>query len=114
MDESATYLAILRKLEWLRRQSTAQDVAVLFLAGHGLNDPASGEYYFLAHDADPASTLTTMVSQHQLQSVLRNTAGKVLLFLDTCHSGNVFQSGGPADLRTRSSGCKSWPASKAV
>jgi hypothetical protein len=90
VDEGATYLAILRKLEWLRRQTTAQDVAVLFLAGHGLNDPTSGEYYFLAHDADPANILTTMVSQHQLQSALRNTAGKVLLFLDTCHSGNVF------------------------
>lgn len=90
VDQDATYLQILRKLEWLQRQATARDVAVLFLAGHGITDPSSGEYYFLAHEADPGNVTTTMVSQHQIQSALRNTAGKVLLFLDTCHSGSVF------------------------
>jgi len=101
-DEGATYLEILRKLEWLQRQMSARDVAVVFLAGHGFNDSGSGEYYFLAHDADPANTHTTMVSQHELQSTLRHTAGKVLLFLDTCHSGNVFpewRTRGIADVR---------------
>lgn len=90
VDAEATQTEILRQLEWLQRQVTARDVAVLFLAGHGINDPRTGEYYFLAHDADPDNVKTTMISRRQLQDTLRNTEGKVLLMIDSCHSGNVF------------------------
>jgi hypothetical protein len=38
-------------LEWIQLQVTQKDVAVLFFAGHGINDP-NGMFYFLPADAD--------------------------------------------------------------
>jgi len=90
LDSEASFLNVQQRLEWLRRQATRRDVAVLFLAGHGINEPSTGEYYFLTYDADPENVNTTMISQRTLQDTLRHTAGKVLLLLDSCHSGNVF------------------------
>lgn len=101
LDDAATKADILDGLEWLQRQTTALDVAVLFLAGHGINDPSTGRYFFLPHDADPEAIRRSMISQDDIQSTLQSLAGKSLLFLDTCHAGNVLNrwSGrGDADL----------------
>ena len=48
VDQQATKGNILDSLEWLQRQATAHDVAVLFLAGHGINDGSTGRYHFPA------------------------------------------------------------------
>jgi hypothetical protein len=90
VDAAATKEAIIEGLEWLEKQDTAKDVAVLFLAGHGLNDPA-GNYFFLPHNADPERIKSTMVSSTEFQSTLAQLPGKALLFLDSCHSGNVLK-----------------------
>jgi len=45
-DEHATKDEILDGLDWLQRQTTSKDVAMIFLAGHGIND-STGIYYFL-------------------------------------------------------------------
>ncbi len=87
-DAEATRDAVLEGLEWLERQTTAKDVAVLFLAGHGINDP-TGAYFFLPWNADPERMKTTMIPSTDFQSTLAKLPGKVLLFLDSCHSGNV-------------------------
>ncbi len=103
VNEKATKAAILDGLDWLQRQTTAHDVAMVFFAGHGINDPSTGRYYFLPHDADPDAIKRTMLAQEEVQSTLRSIAGKVLLFLDTCHSGNVmgqWNLRGDADLDT--------------
>lgn len=89
IDEAATKSAILDGLEWIQRQTTVRDVAVVFLAGHGINDPSTGRYHFLPNDAEVSSIKRTMLSQDELQGSLRSIAGKVLFFLDTCHSGNL-------------------------
>src|SRR5581483_3264425 len=86
----ATRDQILDGMEWLQRQTTARDVAVVFLAGHGVNDPATGEYYYLPYDADPDRTLRTMIPASVMRDALGGLAGKVVLFLDTCHAGNMF------------------------
>lgn len=89
VDAEATKGNILDGLEWLQRQTTARDIAVLFLAGHGINEPGSNRYFFVPHDADLRAIQRTMVSQEDIQGALKSMAGKVLVFLDTCHSGNV-------------------------
>jgi uncharacterized caspase-like protein len=85
-DTDATRDNILQGLEWLERQTTSKDVAVLFLAGHGINDP-NGLYYFLPVAADPSSLKSTGVAATEVKNTVRALAGKVLVFLDTCHSG---------------------------
>jgi uncharacterized caspase-like protein len=87
-DEQATKDEILDGLEWLTKETTSRDVAIVFLAGHGVNDP-SGTYYFLPVNADPERLKRTGISFSELKTTVTTLAGKTLVFLDTCHSGNV-------------------------
>jgi len=87
-DAQATKGNILDGLEWLQRQVTQKDVAVLFLAGHGINDP-NGVFYFLPVDADLERLKRTGISQSDITSTVTTIAGKVLVFMDACHSGNL-------------------------
>ena len=75
-------------LEWLEKQTTSKDVAALFLAGHGVTDP-NGTYFYLPQNADPDKLKRTCVGFSDIQTTLRNLAGKALFFMDTCHSGNL-------------------------
>lgn len=84
----ATSDDVLDGLEWLGQQTTAQDVAMLFLAGHGLNDE-NGHYYFLPKDTDTDRLKRTAIAYYEIKNTLTSLAGKTIAFLDTCHSGNV-------------------------
>lgn len=99
-DRQASKANILDGLEWLQRQTTAKDIAVLFMAGHGINDPGTGNYHFLPYDADMAAIKRTMLPESEIRETLAAIPGKVLLFIDSCHSGKVFggQTRGPNDL----------------
>jgi len=87
-DAQATKGNILDGLEWLQREVTQKDVAILFLAGHGINDP-NGMFYFLPVDADLEKLKRTGISQADITSTVAAIAGKVLVFIDACHSGNI-------------------------
>jgi uncharacterized caspase-like protein len=67
---------------------TQTDVAVLFFAGHGIND-SNGMFYFLPVDADMERLKRTGISQSDITSTVTMIAGKVLVFMDACHSGNL-------------------------
>ncbi len=86
VDTDATRVGILDGLDWLSSQVTQQDVAVVFIACHGLNDP-NGNFYILPSDGDPQRLRRSGVSWFDLQDVLGNLPSQVLLLLDTCHSG---------------------------
>ena len=87
-DAQATKGNILDGLEWLQRQTTGNDVAVLFFAGHGINDPM-GDFYFLPVEADLEKLKRTGISQFDITATVAAIAGKVLVFMDACHSGNL-------------------------
>ena len=87
-DAQATKGNILDGLEWIQRQVTQKDVAILFFAGHGIND-SSGMFYFLPVDADLDRLKRTGISQSDITSTVAAIAGKVLVFIDACHSGNL-------------------------
>ena len=87
-DAQATKGNILDGLEWLQRQVTQRDVAVLFFAGHGVNDP-NGMFYFLPVDAELDKLKRTGIAQSDITSTVAALAGKVLVFMDACHSGNL-------------------------
>ncbi|WP_447975441.1 caspase family protein [Nitrospira sp. Kam-Ns4a] len=87
-DAQATKDGILDGLEWIQRETTAKDVAMVFLAGHGVNDP-SGTYYFLPVNADTEKLKRTGVIFADILATVHALAGKTLVFLDTCHSGNI-------------------------
>ena len=87
-DEQATRGNILDGLDWILQQATQNDLAVIFVAGHGLKD-SRGNYYFLPHEGDPESLRRTAVKWFDFQDVLNSLPSKVMLLVDTCHSGSV-------------------------
>jgi WD40 repeat protein len=89
-DAEAHREAILDGLEWLQRQTTSKDVAAIFVAGHGTNDP-NGYYYFLPANIDLERLKSTGVAFTELKNTVAALTGKVLFFLDTCHAGNVMR-----------------------
>ncbi|MBD3167333.1 hypothetical protein GF324_12100 [bacterium] len=91
IDSSATKGNILDGLDWIVKETTSHDVAMIFFAGHGINDP-NGTFYYLPHEADTGRIRRTMLPYTELEMAVRAVAGKVLMFMDACHSGNVMGS----------------------
>lgn len=87
-DRQATRAKVIEALDWLKSKVGAADTGMVFIAGHGIND-ARGHYHFLAHDADPRNLARTAISEAEIRSRLASLWGRALLFVDTCHAGNV-------------------------
>ncbi|MCS7215888.1 MAG: caspase family protein [Thermodesulfovibrio sp.] len=96
-DEKATKDEILDGLEWLQRETTSKDIAMLFIAGHGVNDPA-GIYYFLPQNADIDKLKRTGIAFSEIKNTVSSIAGKVVMFVDTCHAGGVMGKRAVTDI----------------
>ncbi|WP_158599931.1 caspase family protein [Azospirillum cavernae] len=97
-DEYASKSDMLRGFETLRGAMASgggQDVAVLLFSGHGAM--VDGEYYLLPHGVDARDRIgvkSTGLSLTELKEEVRKLGdqGRVLLLLDTCHSGAATSS----------------------
>jgi WD40 repeat protein len=89
-DASATKDDILDGLEWIQKETTSKDVALMYFSGHGLND-ASNNYYYLPVEADLDRLKRTGVPFSDITTTVSSISGKVLFFIDTCHSGNLMK-----------------------
>lgn len=90
-NKRATHDNIVRGLKWLSDTTTKDDVAIIFLAGHGFSDKRD-TYYFLPHDYNPIEPeLTGITGLRILQATSAIDTGKVIVILDTCH-GRLFDS----------------------
>jgi len=87
IDQDASRDGILLGLEWLQANATQKDVIILFLAAHGMNEGRN--YYLVPWDGDFGSLRRTGVSWDDFADVLGNLPAKTLMFLDTCHSGQL-------------------------
>lgn len=115
-DAKATKDDVLDGLDWLKQNVTANDVGVMFVAGHGMNDKLGG-YYFMPHNADPDKLARTGVSQADIKQTFANLPGHTVFFIDTCYSGgvmgNVRTSGFVNDLASAENGAVVFTASSA-
>jgi WD40 repeat protein len=100
VNEEATEANIQAGLDWLEKSATQKDFVVLFLASHGCNDE-KGRFYMIPHDCDPENLRATGVAWEDFGEVLGNLPSRVLMFLDTCHSGRL-----GANLFTMANGSK--------
>lgn len=99
-DEDATREAIRDALFWLEEEVTANDVAKIFIAGHGINDN-TGELYFTPHDVNVDALRRTGLAASEIVRTISYLQGRVIYFMDACHSGNlevVRRSVGGVDL----------------
>jgi hypothetical protein len=86
-DEAATPRAIEAALRGLAAMKP-DDVAVVFLAGHGAKRPGSDDMVFVTSDtraASPASGLDWTI----LGGALMGARGRVVVLLDACHAGHI-------------------------
>jgi uncharacterized caspase-like protein len=91
-DAAATREGIAGAAERLR-SAAPHDTVVLFLAGHGVLDPA-GDYWFLTHDADPHQPAERGLAYGAVESLLETCpARRRLILLDTCHAGELDAEG---------------------
>jgi hypothetical protein len=87
-NNNATRKAVLDELDWIRHAVTNEDIAMVFLAGHGKATP-DGHYRFLPYDYDSENVRDTTIKDSDLQDYLTDIVGKKVFFFDTCYSGAV-------------------------
>ena len=87
-NQQATKGNVMDAFDWLEQGVTQHDIAVVFVAGHGVND-VKDNYYFLPHNADVERLRRTAVNWAEFNVLLADLPSKTLLFVDTCKSGNV-------------------------
>jgi uncharacterized caspase-like protein len=92
VNAEATKDNVLDGLEWLQKQTTSKDVALIFFAGHGVTE--GGQYYLLPVNADWEAMKRTALTKADFLSTVEAVPGKVVVFLDACHSGKLSARGG--------------------
>ena len=88
VNRDATRKQVLEQLRWLGTTTSPGDVAILFMAGHGVN-VNTGQYYFLPVDANHERLQDTGVPERDIRDALARVKGHALFFVDTCYAGNV-------------------------
>ena len=89
-NQDATRESILGGLSRFLGQAGPDDVAVLFVAGHGIRDLNSGSYYFLPAPATADNLVTEglrMSDFDEMLRVVRRNVHAMVVMLDTCHAG---------------------------
>lgn len=87
-NQKATRSEIRKAKEWLK-QSTINDLVVVFAAGHGMTDEKF-DYYFGTHDIDPKRPATNGLPYEDFENLLDGIpALQKVLLLDTCFSGEI-------------------------
>lgn len=91
-NKDANRVNVLDGLNWVLKESTQKDTTVIFVAGHGVKDER-GNYYFLPHDGNPDRPWENGVKWFDFQDTVASLPSKVILMVDTCHSGSVTGKG---------------------
>ena len=91
VNEQATREAILKAMKRFLGQASQNDVVLIFLAGHGVQDRQTQTYYFIPSNAtgddDLISSGLPMPMFQEATKGLLNNVNKIILWLDTCHAG---------------------------
>lgn len=91
-EEKPERSAILKALSFIS-QAGPDDTVLVFLASHGISDPA-GNYYFVPRDSQArelkelgrAEPPKSLISWQVFFDALRHASGKRILVVDTCHA----------------------------
>lgn len=87
-NTSASRKDIFNALDWIRTHTGKNDVAMIFVSGHGTNDQYE-YYYYLPADSNPQHLVTTAVPFSAIQKTAALLQGKAIFFIDTCRSGGA-------------------------
>ena len=87
-DENATLAKIDEALTAMA-DIPAQDLAIIFLGGHGVRDKNTGKFYFLTSNASINHPSQEGLDWSILQERLSKMKCRVVLLLDACHAGAI-------------------------
>ncbi|CAK0781979.1 WD_REPEATS_REGION domain-containing protein [Gammaproteobacteria bacterium] len=98
LGTNATLKNIQAALDYVAEQAHPEDVVVLFLAGHGTNEPDEKlhpVYHFITYDTliTPTALLNSLDQKTLADLINKIKASRVSVLLDTCHSGKALDSG---------------------
>jgi hypothetical protein len=99
-NQYATHQGIRTALFNFLAMTQPDDLVLIFMAGHGVQDVVNPDnYFFLAHDSEVANLGGTAIPMWDLGNVMDYTirSRRILVFADTCHSGAVVDRGGAKD-----------------
>ena len=87
-DSSATRANVIGTLTNLLGKTTKDDTVEIYIATHGITD-FDGMLYYLCYDTDIENLRGTGFSDNELTDILKKNiqAGKIVIYLDACHSG---------------------------
>ena len=93
-NEQATRSEVEKHLYYKLRKAGKDDTVVLFLSGHGADDPNTpGEFFFLTHDAEPDYLAATAVHMNRQWFLSKLDSRRVVLIADACHAGGFSTPG---------------------
>ena len=86
-NHEANREAVIDALSKFLGRTTRDDIVEIYLATHGLPD-SHGRLYYLCYDTDIEKLNATGFSDRELTEIINTdiNAGKVILYLDACHS----------------------------
>ena len=90
VNEQVTRDSVIQAISSHLGKAAPDDVAFIFLAGHGIKHRQSGSYYFVPYDADYNSILSKGMRMSDFEesiNILSKNVKKIVVALDTCHSG---------------------------
>ena len=86
-DGQASKDSILDGLDWLDRETTGKDVAVIFIKGQAVHDK-NGTPYLLSAGAKTNQLRRTALPFSDIKNVVGALAGRSAIFMDVCQSGD--------------------------
>ncbi|HOP47944.1 MAG TPA: caspase family protein [Desulfobacteraceae bacterium] len=90
VNENVTRNSIIENITTHLGKAAPNDVIFIFLAGHGIKHRQSGSYYFMPSDSDFNNILSTGMRMSDFEEsirILSNNVNKIIVAMDTCHSG---------------------------
>jgi len=91
-NEQASIAQIRQALTSFIAKPSANDLLLIFLAGHGAPDPSAPQnLYVIAHDTSVADMAATALAMSDLRRYIEQNikCKRVVLLLDTCHSAGL-------------------------
>lgn len=95
IDRQATTVGIKRELSNLVSNVQQGDVVMVYFSGHGVME--AGETYFISSDASAAEYFNGVdfdFIKKRLKMMVEDKKCRVILFMDTCHSGAMYGAKG--------------------